>query len=73
VQKQRARAARVGVGGFFGEMSLLDGGPRSATVLARGPVACFALGRREFTKLLRAEPAMAIAMLQELAGRLRSA
>jgi CRP-like cAMP-binding protein len=73
VQKQRARAARVGVGGFFGEMLLLDGGPRSATVLARGPVACFALGRREFTKLLRAEPAMAIAMLQELAGRLRSA
>lgn len=71
VRKPRARALSVATGGFFGELSLLDGGPRSATVVARGPVVCFAIGRAAFAKLLRAEPAIAIAILTELAARLR--
>ena len=71
VRKQRGRALTVATGGFFGELSLLDGGPRSATVVARGAVVCFALRRAVFSKLLRAEPAIAIAIVTELAGRLR--
>jgi CRP-like cAMP-binding protein len=63
----------LGIGSFFGEISLLDGGPRSATVVARGPVVCLALSQARFTKVLRAEPAIAIAMLKELAERLRTA
>jgi CRP/FNR family transcriptional regulator, cyclic AMP receptor protein len=62
-----------GIGSFFGEISLLDGGPRSATVVARGPVVCLALSQARFAKVLRAEPAIAIAMLKELAERLRTA
>jgi CRP-like cAMP-binding protein len=71
VRKPRGRALTVAMGGFFGELSLLDGGPRSATVVARGAVVCFALRRAVFAKLLRAEPAIAIAIMTELAGRVR--
>jgi CRP/FNR family transcriptional regulator, cyclic AMP receptor protein len=63
----------LGMGSFFGEISLLDGGPRSATVAARGPVVCLALSQARFAKVLRSEPAIAIAMLKELAERLRTA
>jgi CRP-like cAMP-binding protein len=71
VKKPRARGASVGVGGFFGELSLLDGGPRSATVVAHGDVVCFVLRRAAFAKVLRAEPAIGIGLLTELATRLR--
>jgi CRP/FNR family transcriptional regulator, cyclic AMP receptor protein len=72
VRKPRARALTVDTGSFFGELSLVDGGPRSATVVAQGEVVCFALRRTAFTKLLRAEPAISIAILTELAARLRA-
>ena len=72
VRKPRARGVTVGTGGFFGELSLLDGGPRSATVEARGPVVCLAIRRAPFAKLLRAEPAIAIGIMAELAARLRA-
>jgi CRP-like cAMP-binding protein len=60
-------------GSFFGEMALLDGGPRTATVTAKAPVACLVIGRPRFLKLLRSEPAIAVAMVEELARRLRAA
>jgi CRP/FNR family transcriptional regulator, cyclic AMP receptor protein len=60
-------------GGYFGEMSLLDDGPRSATVTAKGDIVCLAITRARFTKLLRSEPAIAIALLVELSRRLRMA
>ncbi len=50
----------------------LDGGPRTATVLANGPVTTLAITRSRFLKLLRDQPAIAVAMVQELAGRLRA-
>jgi CRP-like cAMP-binding protein len=61
------------MGSFFGEMALLDGGTRSATVTADGPVVCLAINRQRFGKVLRTEPSIAIAMLGELAARLRTA
>jgi CRP-like cAMP-binding protein len=64
---------KLGMGSFFGEMALLDGGARSATVIAAGPVVCLAISRQRFTKVLRDEPPIAIAMLRELASRLRTA
>lgn len=60
-------------GSAFGEMALLDGGPRSANVTAKGDVVCLAISRARFTKLLRAEPSIAIALLVELSRRLRAA
>lgn len=63
----------LGIGGFFGEMAVLESNTRSATVLANGPVVCLAITQARFLKLLRAEPAIGIALLRELAARLRKA
>jgi CRP/FNR family transcriptional regulator, cyclic AMP receptor protein len=73
VRVRGAPELTLGTGSFFGEMALLDGGPRSATVVADGPVVCLAITQARFAKVLRAEPTIAIAMLRELAARLRTA
>ena len=62
----------LGAGSYFGEMALLDGGARSASVMAAGPVTCLTIKRPRFLKLLRSEPAISVALLAELAGRLRT-
>jgi CRP-like cAMP-binding protein len=63
----------LGMGSFVGELSLLDDGPRSATVVADGPVVALTIGGAGFRKLLRSEPTIAIAIAEELARRLRTA
>jgi CRP-like cAMP-binding protein len=72
VRRRGLPALSLGMGDYFGEMALLDGGARSATVTADGPVTCLTITRPRFLKLLRSEPAIAIAMLEELARRLRT-
>jgi CRP-like cAMP-binding protein len=67
------RVAVLGPGDFFGEMSLLDGAPRSATVTAESPVQVMILTRSRFTKLLQNEPSIGIAILKQLARRIRVA
>ena len=62
----------LGSGSFFGEMALLDSAARSASVIAKGPVVCLAIGQPRFLKLLHTEPAIAVALLKEVAARLRS-
>jgi CRP-like cAMP-binding protein len=61
------------VGAFVGELALLDDGPRTATVVADGPVIALTVGRAGFRKLLRSEPSIAVAIAEELARRLRTA
>jgi CRP/FNR family transcriptional regulator, cyclic AMP receptor protein len=68
-----ARQRTLGPGAFFGEMSLLDGGPRSATVTTTTPMSALVLSRAEFASLLHSAPSVARKMLAELAGRLRVA
>ncbi|MEX0602796.1 MAG: Crp/Fnr family transcriptional regulator [Bacteroidota bacterium] len=62
-----------GPGEFFGEMSLLDGLARSATVVATAKAELFMIHRREFLDLLAEFPSVAIALLAELTTRLRKA
>lgn len=64
--------ALLGPGGFFGEMSLLDGQPRSATVRAMTEVRCALLPRWALESLIRANPLMAMQMLAVLSIRLRA-
>lgn len=59
-------------GDFFGEVSLLDGGPRTATVVAETPLVLLALSRGPFRRMLEREPTVTLRILKEVAGRLRS-
>ena len=63
--------ARLGAGQYFGEMSLIDGKPRSATVKAEEPTTTFALTSWQFLPLLDEYPSISRALLVELSGRLR--
>ena len=58
---------------FFGEMAILDGLTRSATVTAIEKSELFLIQRNDFLNLLRSYPDVAIALLQELTKRLRAA
>jgi CRP/FNR family cyclic AMP-dependent transcriptional regulator len=66
-------AATFGPGDFFGELSLLDGGPRSATVVADTDMEVLVLDAREFASLLQASPSILRKVLATLAERLRLA
>lgn len=58
---------------FFGEMAILDGMTRSATVIAAEDSELFIIQRDDFLNLLKERPEVSIALLQELTKRLRSA
>ena len=63
--------AVLGPGDFFGELSLLDGGPRTATSRALTDVQLLCLTREEFLDFIRAHPSSTIHMIQVLARRQR--
>ena len=63
--------ARLGPGDFFGELSVLDGRPRVAQVIADEPTVCLALASWDFETVVKEEPAVALAIMRGLAGRLR--
>ena len=58
-------------GDFFGELSVLDGKPRNAQVVSNEPTVCLALASWDFEAVVREQPSVALAILRELAGRLR--
>ena len=59
---------------FFGELALLDDGPRTASVVAAEPTKCLVLTRWDFLSVLREGDAeMAITILEEIAKRFRLA
>jgi len=60
-------------GDFFGEMALLDGGPRTATVTATTPITLYALTEWVFRGLLAEHPTIAMRTLETMASRLRGA
>ena len=67
----RPRARTLRTGDCFGEMALIDGEPRSATITATSELQTMTLPRRPFLKILEQEPRIAIAMMAELAARIR--
>jgi CRP-like cAMP-binding protein len=73
VMRDGRAIARLGPGEFFGELSVLDGGPRNATVIADEPTTCLALATWDAERVLREQPGVALSVLRVLAGRLRAA
>ncbi len=71
VQRRGRTVARLLPGDFFGEISLLDGGPRTATVVAATPLRTMSILRWDFRSLLERDPSLAPKILKELARRLR--
>jgi CRP/FNR family cyclic AMP-dependent transcriptional regulator len=67
------RMAKLGPGDFFGEIALLDGGPRSATVTATTDLKLLGLTEWVFRGLLQEHPSIAVKTLESMAGRLRDA
>ncbi len=66
------RKAKLGPGDFFGEIALLDGGPRTATVTALTNVKLIGITGWVFRGLLMEHPSIALKTLEAVAGRLRS-
>jgi CRP/FNR family transcriptional regulator/CRP/FNR family cyclic AMP-dependent transcriptional regulator len=71
--KRQQKLAELGANSVFGEMALLDGMPRDATVRALDDTECLVLSRWDFVAELRTSPHIAVQMLPILSKRLREA
>jgi signal transduction histidine kinase len=63
--------SEVEPGEVFGEMAVVEDQPRSASAVACEPVAAYFVPRAEMLELVAASPALALALLREISGRLR--
>lgn len=66
------RVATVGPGDLVGELSLIDGWPTSASVVAETPLEALVLYRTRFNKLLKSMPQLYPRLLQSMAARIRA-
>jgi CRP/FNR family transcriptional regulator, cyclic AMP receptor protein len=73
VEVSPRKRSRLQPGQYFGEMSLLDGGPRSATVVADTPLRLLVIKRGDFATLLREAPELTQSLLATLSRRVRVA
>lgn len=73
VRRNNRKVAQLGPGQYFGELSILDRGPRSASVVANSDMRVLVLGQREFVGVLDSIPGMAYKILTVMARRLREA
>ncbi len=70
-QKKEMRVSVLHEGEFFGELSLIDGLPRTATARALEPCRLLEMKREDFIRFLAERPAIAISMMGEIGKRLR--
>ena len=71
VERNGQRVAKLGPGDFLGEISLVDGRPRTATATADGPVRLLVLSHRDFDQLLDDVPTLARRVARTLVERIR--
>ncbi len=71
VKTNPGRTAVLKAGDFFGEMSLIDGQPRSATVEATTPIRLLVLGQRDFWRVLERTTSIVRKVTSALCQRLR--
>jgi CRP-like cAMP-binding protein len=65
------KLAEIGENGFFGELSVIDGAPRTADVVAKTETTCLVVSQWAMRSLITTHPEIALSMLEELAHRLR--
>ena len=71
VEHNGSQLRELGEGDFFGEISLIDGQPRSATITATDEVATLTLGREQFQRLINEHPSVRLELMMALTERLR--
>jgi CRP-like cAMP-binding protein len=64
---------KMGPGDFFGEIALLEGGPRTATVTAETPMRVIGITQWVFRRIVEQNPSVSMKMLKVMASRLRNA
>lgn len=62
---------RIGTGGVFGEMALVDQSPRAASAVAETDCSLLSINRSDFLSTVKSNPAFAVSMLRAMADRLR--
>ncbi|MCU1391771.1 MAG: cyclic nucleotide-binding protein [Ilumatobacteraceae bacterium] len=73
VTREGKEIGTVGPGDFFGEISIIDGGPRTASVTATSAMTINVATHREFVSLLDEAPEIAVNLLPTLTRRIREA
>jgi len=73
VRRNNRKLATLGPGQYFGELALLDRGPRNATVVADNQMRLLVVGPREFGGVIDEVPGLARKLLTSMAQRLREA
>lgn len=73
VTRGGSEVARLGPGAYFGEIALIDGGTRTATVTAETGLHCHALSAWDFRGIAESDSRISWALVQALARRLREA
>jgi len=68
-----AIVGKLGPGDYFGEIALIDNGPRSATIVATSDLRCRGMTTWEFRPFVQEHPEMAWPLLETLVARLREA
>jgi CRP/FNR family transcriptional regulator, cyclic AMP receptor protein len=71
VRRNGKKVATLEAGSVVGELSLLDHGPRTATVTCDGECSLFVISQRHFVAVLDEVPALSHKLLANLAGRIR--
>lgn len=71
VTRSRQTVASLGPGAYFGELSLIEGTERNATVTARTPMQLVVLGQREFARLLAEVPTLSRTVLVGMGRQLQ--
>jgi CRP/FNR family cyclic AMP-dependent transcriptional regulator len=72
VRRQGRHIGELEPGDFFGEIALLDGGSRTATVTAVSAMKCLVLSRAQFHNVIRQNALIAVSVLEVLGERLRT-
>jgi CRP-like cAMP-binding protein len=73
VTRKGRKIAKMRPGDFFGEIALVDGGPRTATVTTSEPSRCLVLGPRQFQNVIHQDADIAHSVMKALTLRVREA
>jgi CRP-like cAMP-binding protein len=70
VRQGDREVAKIGPGSYFGEIALLAGSNRSASIVADGDLSCLGMTAWDFKPMVRSHPSIALKLLEKMAHQL---